>query len=376
MFLIALIGRIEHIALRDSLKQFRSEMLLQSDMTLEAENMKRFDSNLSKPWSRRHFHRLGARVVLPKVLDDYTRENLLVETYEDGMLLGHWMRETQKLDELQQLTGGKEEKQSADHFTSRAFFLRHVEDSSIKEDSELYQHLKPNPFAPRVGPWRSVWYRLPHFWETGKNMLHDRVNDLKQSFYTGLVRVSSKLGIPYNNELPDPTKSPGYGMKEYWPQAANAGIALFMQMLFVDNFIHADLHPGNMIIRFRGAGLATAQRRQNKRPWRSWIETLWSRNANQSDSETDSTLLTFEQLDERLKARYSGKFKSNKEQDETEASVSALRNSAFIGDFDDANFELVLLDCGLTTSLSVREYRNFVDLLRCIFVCDGYTAGG
>jgi predicted unusual protein kinase regulating ubiquinone biosynthesis (AarF/ABC1/UbiB family) len=36
---------------------------------------------------------------------------------------------------------------------------------------------------------------------------------------------------------------------------ADVGISTFLKMLFVDNFVHADLHPGNILVRFRKDGL-------------------------------------------------------------------------------------------------------------------------
>ena len=33
-------------------------------------------------------------------------------------------------------------------------------------------------------------------------------------------------------------------------QIADIGIAAFLKMLFVDNFVHGDLHPGNILVRF------------------------------------------------------------------------------------------------------------------------------
>lgn len=34
------------------------------------------------------------------------------------------------------------------------------------------------------------------------------------------------------------------------PRIAAIGLRLFLQMVLVDNFTHADLHPGNMLVRF------------------------------------------------------------------------------------------------------------------------------
>lgn len=43
------------------------------------------------------------------------------------------------------------------------------------------------------------------------------------------------------------------------PRIAAIGLRLFLQMVLVDNFTHADLHPGNMLVRFvRPDGSAVA----------------------------------------------------------------------------------------------------------------------
>lgn len=81
----------EFVALSDSLEQFRGLMLSQLDLGREAERTMKFARNFSRLASRKRFLRLRCRVRVPTVFPHMSNSNLLVESFEDGLVLGRWM---------------------------------------------------------------------------------------------------------------------------------------------------------------------------------------------------------------------------------------------------------------------------------------------
>jgi aarF domain-containing kinase len=104
----------------------------------------------------------------------------------------------------------------------------------------------------------------------------------------------------------------------------------FLKMIFIDNFTHGDLHPGNVFVRTQYVpdepnGLAR---------WLQWVFATTSQNAQTSSSTT-------EQSTPKLKARRT----------------------------------IVFLDAGIATSLSSSDQRNLVDLFRAVILNKGEEAG-
>ncbi|GAA87250.1 ubiquinone biosynthesis protein [Aspergillus luchuensis IFO 4308] len=132
----------------------------------------------------------------------------------------------------------------------------------------------------------------------------------------------------------------------YQEEIANEGLDAFLHMLLIDNFVHADLHPGNIMVRFY-------------RP-----------------SELDLSLGNKSRASEAPSAE---------EVDVTESVLARLRphinnRRDWVKALDDLNTEgyrpqLIFIDTGLVTQLNELNRRNFIDLFRAIAEFDGYRAG-
>lgn len=101
---------------------------------------------------------------------------------------------------------------------------------------------------------------------------------------------------------------------------ATLGLDAFLQMLLIDNFIHSDLHPGNMFVCFLNRPDITQELNSSKteEEWRK----IWHRAEN-----------------------------------------------------SDLTPQLYFIDAGLVTRLDDRNRRNFIDLFKAIAMFDGYRAG-
>ncbi|KAK3381994.1 hypothetical protein B0H63DRAFT_217639 [Podospora didyma] len=127
---------------------------------------------------------------------------------------------------------------------------------------------------------------------------------------------------------------------------ASEGLDSFLRMLLLDNFIHADLHPGNIMVRFY-----------------------------QSDKPTLSMRL----------GRTSQDAQPAQQADVTEEVLSRLRPFRYKKDLWAAELEkidregfrpqLIFIDTGLVTELNATNRRNFLDLFRAVAEFDGYKAG-
>jgi aarF domain-containing kinase len=114
-------------------------------------------------------------------------------------------------------------------------------------------------------------------------------------------------------------------------------------MLLLDNFVHADLHPGNIMIRFRPPG-----------------PPIWERIAY-SPKEGYSMMTSTDQLSRELR----------------ELSRTPEKFHERLCSLDEKGYAaiLVLLDTGLATTLTPANRRNFLDLFRAVAEFDGYRAG-
>jgi aarF domain-containing kinase len=115
-------------------------------------------------------------------------------------------------------------------------------------------------------------------------------------------------------------------------------------MLVIDNFIHSDLHPGNIMIRFLKPSPSTPG------------IPFFSIPTEKQDPEDVTTLVRARLLPHRLDpARWISE-------------LTALDREGF-------RPQLVFIDAGLVTELSPVNRRNFLDLFRAIAEFDGYRAG-
>src|SRR4051794_15430556 len=122
-------------------------------------------------------------------------------------------------------------------------------------------------------------------------------------------------------------------------------------MLILDNFVHADLHPGNIMVKF------TKQNTYNI------LRQFW---INYTSSDEQRAKIHYNDLDseiaiERLLSKRHDKTLWLNE-------LTDLCNEGYLP-------QLIFLDTGLVTSLNVENRKNFLDLFRAIAKFDGYEAG-
>ncbi|CAE6509716.1 unnamed protein product [Rhizoctonia solani] len=131
---------------------------------------------------------------------------------------------------------------------------------------------------------------------------------------------------------------------------ANLGLDAFLNMLLLDNFVHADLHPGNIMIKFY------------KPSTRDMFYNFFSSVFNSSGpplnkhahAESDLIVSHLRQL-----AHSPGEWRQ---------ALNELEEDGY-------QPELVFLDAGLVTVLSGKNRHNFLELFRAIAEFDGYRAG-
>ena len=127
-------------------------------------------------------------------------------------------------------------------------------------------------------------------------------------------------------------------------EIADEGLDAFLHMLLIDNFVHADLHPGNIMVRFY-------------KPER--IDLSLGRQ-KQSDSPAHSTDVTEEVLQKLRPHRH--------HPEEWKAELAKI-------DQDGYRPQLIFIDTGLVTALNATNRKNFLDLFKAIAEFDGYRAG-
>ncbi|KAJ7597574.1 hypothetical protein C8J56DRAFT_818197 [Mycena floridula] len=141
-------------------------------------------------------------------------------------------------------------------------------------------------------------------------------------------------------------------------QVATVGLDAFLNMLLLDNFVHSDLHPGNIMIKF--CKPATT-RYLLKNLFNSFYNSIFHHNS------TDLPLIP--------PPDYS-------ESDEIVSKLRDLSNDrpswlAELQNLSDSGYlpEIVFIDAGLVTTLSAVNRQNFLDLFRSLAEFDGYTCG-
>lgn len=131
-------------------------------------------------------------------------------------------------------------------------------------------------------------------------------------------------------------------------EIADEGLDAFLHMLLIDNFIHADLHPGNIMVRFY-------------KPEQMQITLGRHKDANPPSSETSSAKDVTEEVLQRLRPH----------RHHHEAWVDQLSQI----DKEGYRPQLIFIDTGLVTALNATNRRNFLDLFKAIAEFDGYRAG-
>ncbi|KAI0034188.1 ABC1-domain-containing protein [Vararia minispora EC-137] len=139
------------------------------------------------------------------------------------------------------------------------------------------------------------------------------------------------------------------GAGPFSDQLAELGLDAFLKMLLLDNFVHSDLHPGNIFVKFSRPSTSDLLCDL----WRSLFD------ANYAPAQPDSAATT--EVVNRLQA-----LTHDKKQWTTE--LQSLNAQGYLP-------ELIFIDAGLVTTLSARNRTNFLDLFRAVAEFDGYRTG-
>ncbi|KAF2097637.1 ABC1-domain-containing protein [Rhizodiscina lignyota] len=133
-------------------------------------------------------------------------------------------------------------------------------------------------------------------------------------------------------------------------EIADEGLDAFLHMVLIDNFIHADLHPGNIMVRFY-------KPEQLDVPHLS----LKGREASEHEKDVAASADITEEVLQRLRP-----FKNHRAKWEEQ-----LRQI----DQEGYRPQLIFIDTGLVTELNAVNRKNFLDLFKAIAEFDGYKAG-
>ena len=132
----------------------------------------------------------------------------------------------------------------------------------------------------------------------------------------------------------------------YQNEIANEGLDAFLHMLLIDNFVHADLHPGNIMVRFYQPSELDLSLRKHTRASEA-----------PTRAETDVT----EGVLARLRPR-------SHDPDQWAAALAQLNAEEY-------RPQVLFIDTGLVTQLNEKNRENFLDLFRAVAEFDGYKAG-
>ena len=145
------------------------------------------------------------------------------------------------------------------------------------------------------------------------------------------------------------------GAGPYNKELADMGLDAFLHMLLIDNFVHADLHPGNIMVRFYKSKTIDLH---------ELIKILWSR-PNNNHNNHEAHIVDNDKVTEEAIARLRP-HKTNHKLWTQE--LEKLDKEGF-------RPQLIFIDTGLVTELNDLNRRNFLDLFRAVAEFDGYRAG-
>ena len=126
---------------------------------------------------------------------------------------------------------------------------------------------------------------------------------------------------------------------------ADEGLDAFLRMLLLDNFVHADLHPGNIMVRFYHSSVPHL-------PFSKYGD-------EDPQQQPDVTGQVFARL---------RPYRHGKDKEAWEAELAKLDKEGF-------RPQLIFIDTGLVTELNATNRKNFLDLFKAIAEFDGYKAG-
>lgn len=143
------------------------------------------------------------------------------------------------------------------------------------------------------------------------------------------------------------------GKGVYNQDLADTGLDAFLHMLLLDNFVHADLHPGNIMVRFY---------KTEERPFLHQMKeilTAWTV-GNKRDMQIHDDRATDEVVTRMKPLR--------KDSVAWRAELEKLADEGY-------RPQLIFIDTGLVTELNDVNRRNFLDLFTAVAQFDGHKAG-
>ncbi len=129
-------------------------------------------------------------------------------------------------------------------------------------------------------------------------------------------------------------------------------------MLLLDNFVHSDLHPGNIMVKF---SKPATTRHLLKNAFNSIWASLFSKSDTEAPPTSPSDHSDSIEVVSRLRSLVGNR-------SEWLLELSTLYNDGYIP-------EIIFIDAGLVTTLSATNRTNFLDMFRAMAEFDGYRTG-
>ncbi|KAL1876346.1 hypothetical protein VTK73DRAFT_9525 [Phialemonium thermophilum] len=183
---------------------------------------------------------------------------------------------------------------------------------------------------------RTAWFPFPYTEFTSRNVL---VEEFAQ-------------GIPLAEFMEK-------GAGTFRQDIASEGLDAFLRMLLLDNFVHADLHPGNIMVRFYQAEQPRLGLSRGGGSNTSAASSKGSDGGSRPSLQPDVT----EEVLARLRP-----YRRKSDSAAWEAELAKIDAEGF-------RPQLIFIDTGLVTELNETNRRNFLDLFRAVAEFDGYKAG-
>jgi aarF domain-containing kinase len=211
---------------------------------------------------------------------------------------------------------------------SRQLDLRH-EAESLEIFERNFSHRRVPVTFPR--PLKT--------WSTKELLIEEYMNALSLEYF-----LSNGAG-PFNEQL------------------ATTGLDAFLHMLLIDNFIHSDLHPGNIMVKF---SKPPSTKIYLQSLYRYFFRKNDTQDINGSSTEVGSLIVPADYSDS---DRIVSKLRElRRSPDAWRSELESLHQSGYMP-------EIVFIDAGLVTTLDVMNRRNFIDLFRALAEFDGYRVG-
>ncbi|KAI0639579.1 ABC1-domain-containing protein [Trametes polyzona] len=138
---------------------------------------------------------------------------------------------------------------------------------------------------------------------------------------------------------------------------AEVGLDAFLNMLLLDNFVHSDLHPGNIMIKF-----TRPRNPQAEQSWTSILKRLTGTAPGVVDLPSPpAPAQSADDVVDRLRSLA-------REPERWRAELERVQQEGWLP-------EIVFVDAGLVTTLNTVNRTNFIDLFRAVAEFDGYRAG-